>query len=97
MNFILDTQFQFNPQRKIPTILSEKFVHGRTYKLNYVKILQEENKIEYSFIDLFNNNNIKMKFANTSEGDDFIANVSGKTHELEQTRKNYNEYITSGN
>lgn len=97
MNYISGTKFKFTPKRKIPSALSENFVEGRTYELSHVTIIKEESKLEYSFVDLFDNNVIKRKFANVGEGDDFIANLSGQTHELAQARKAHNDFVTSEN
>lgn len=67
--------------------IDERFISGEKYRLS--KIKRADNKIQYIFDCISNDvtEAIEILFNSTSEGDEYIANLSGEIFEFNAQKK----------
>lgn len=68
-----------------------RFVSGHTYRIANIKKITEDNKqkVKYVFANIsdISCQDIDIVFDDTSRADEYIAAISGKVNELQETRK----------
>lgn len=88
-------------QRRNSSIFDSRFITGNTYKVSRIhKILEDEiPKVRYLFSNLTDRHqpDIDIVFPDTTNGDDYIAAISGRTLQLSEERKHIVALSTADN